>query len=74
MNTVLYVLADTVRRVALVLLPFMPESIAKLLDQLAVPEAARNFAAFDAALAPGTDLPAPQGVFPRFVEEKEGAA
>jgi methionyl-tRNA synthetase len=74
MNTVLYVLAETVRRIALMLLPFMPESIAKLLDQLAVPESARNFASFDVPLAPGTDLSAPQGVFPRFVEEKEGAA
>ena len=26
--------------------------------------------AFDAELAPGTSLPKPQGVFPRFVEAK----
>jgi methionyl-tRNA synthetase len=50
----------------------MPQSMAKLLDQLAVPEAARDFAALDTALKPGTSLPAPQGIFPRYVEE--GAA
>ncbi len=72
MATVLAVLVDVVRRLAILLQPFMPQSIAGLLDQLAVPEAARAFAAFDTVLAAGTPLPAPQGVFPRFVEE--GAA
>ena len=46
--------------------------MARLLDQLAVSPAARDFAALDTALAPGTALPPPQGIFPRYVEE--GAA
>ena len=50
--------------------PAMPESAAKLLDQLAVSPEARGFAAFDQALVPGTPLPAPQGVFPRYVEQE----
>lgn len=70
MGTVLYVLAELVRRVALLLQPFMPDSMARMLDQLAVPADQRTFAALtqDAALKAGTVLPAPQGVFPRYVE------
>lgn len=49
----------------------MPASMARLLDQLAVPADARGFAALDRALTPGTPLPAPSGVFPRYVEEGE---
>jgi methionyl-tRNA synthetase len=43
--------------------------MAKLLDQLAVPAAARSFAAWDQSLVPGTALPPPSGLFPRYVEE-----
>ncbi|HEX2117184.1 MAG TPA: methionine--tRNA ligase [Alphaproteobacteria bacterium] len=74
MSTVLYVLMETLRRLAILIQPFMPQSMAKLLDQLAVPEAARNFAALDKALLPGTGLPAAQGIFPRYVEEGAVAA
>ncbi|MHB1217434.1 MAG: methionine--tRNA ligase [Alphaproteobacteria bacterium] len=72
MDTVLYTLAETLRCVALVLQPFMPQAMGKLLDQLAVPADARSFASLNAkaALKPGTPLPPPQGIFPRFVEEK----
>ncbi len=70
MNTVLYVLAETVRRLGLLLQPVMPDSAARLLDQLALPAGARSFTAYgrDHALTPGTALPKPEGVFPRFVE------
>ena len=54
--------------------PYMPHSMAKLLDQLAVPANARDFATLDAALVPGIGLPAPQGIFPRYVEEGAVAA
>ncbi len=69
METVLYVLAETIRCVALLVQPFMPESMSKMLDQLAVPADQRTFAALtsDHALKAGTPLPAPQGVFPRYV-------
>jgi methionyl-tRNA synthetase len=69
MRTVLYVLADTVRQLALLTQPFMPNSSSKLLDQLAVPPDARSFASLGERLVPGTALPPPIGVFPRFVEE-----
>jgi methionyl-tRNA synthetase len=56
----------------------MPDSAGKILDQLAVPAGDRTFAGFDKELVPGIALPAPQGVFPRFVEPaqetKRGAA
>ena len=67
-DTVLWVLAETIRRVTLLVQPFMPDSTGKILDQLAVPAEARAFAAFDRELVSGTTLPKPQGVFPRFVE------
>ena len=72
MQTVLYVMAETVRRIALMLQPFMPGSAAKLLDLVAVPDDRRSFDAIGDALVSGTPLPAPQGVFPRYVEAKEG--
>jgi methionyl-tRNA synthetase len=68
MATVLWVLAETLRRLALLTQPFMPDASAKLLDLLAIPETERSFAALGAALAAGTALPAPAGIFPRHVE------
>lgn len=72
-DTVMWVLAETIRRVTLLVQPFMPDSTAKILDQLAVPAEGRAFADFDSELVPGTALPKPQGVFPRFVEPKAAA-
>ena len=69
MGTVLYVLAETVRILALVTQPFMPASCNRLLDQLGAGAEARSFAALPHRLAPGTILPKPEGIFPRFVEE-----
>ena len=68
MATVLYVVAETVRICAIAALPVMPESCNKLLDLLAVPEEKRHFQVTEAALVPGTELPSPQGVFPRYIE------
>jgi len=68
MGTVLYVVAEAVRRIAILMQPFMPESCGKLLDQLAVASDKRSFASLESALSGGTALPAPSGVFPRFVE------
>lgn len=68
MATVLRVLVDTLRIVATVLTPFMPDSMRRLLDQLGVAEDARTLATLDTSLPSGTTLPAPQGIFPRYVE------
>jgi methionyl-tRNA synthetase len=73
-DTVLWVLAETIRRVTLLVQPFMPDSAGRILDQLAVAAGDRTFAGFDKELVPGTALPAPQGVFPRFVEPAKAAS
>lgn len=72
MATVLYVLSETIRCLGLIVQPFMPESSAKILDQLSIPAGERDFTFLSAAhtLKPGTAIPAPQGVFPRIVEEE----
>lgn len=69
MASVLRVLVDVLRGVGTVLQPVMPGSMARLLDQLGVPEALRDLAALETALPGGTGLPAPAGIFPRYVEE-----
>jgi methionyl-tRNA synthetase len=68
MAEVLRVLADVLRVVATVLQPFMPGSMARMLDQLGVPADARTIADLAAPLPAGTALPEPHGVFPRYVE------
>ena len=68
MAAVLGVLADVIRAVATVLQPFMPGSMGRMLDQLAVPDDARSLASLSVPLPAGAALPAPQGVFPRHVE------
>ena len=73
MGTVLYTLAETLRHLAILVQPFVPGAARKLLDQLAVPQAARDFATLaETPLAPGTRLPKPEAIFPRFVEEAAG--
>ncbi|WP_449395825.1 methionine--tRNA ligase [Devosia riboflavina] len=73
MATVLYVTADTVRRIAIPMLAFVPASAARLLDQLAVPADQRTLsAALNAnSLLTNTDLPVPQGVFARLEKPAE---
>ncbi|SCY47954.1 methionine--tRNA ligase [Rhizobium sp. NFACC06-2] len=69
MGTVLYVTAEVVRQIGILLQPFMPESCGKLLDLVAAPADKRDFAALGEAgrLVPGTPLEAPKPVFPRYV-------
>lgn len=73
MEAVLYTTAELVRRIAILCQPFIPGSAGKLLDLLAVPAGERDFAHMveQHALIPGTPLPAPTGVFPRYVEQAE---
>ena len=70
MNTVLYVTAEVLRHVAILIQPVMPDSSAKLLDLLAVGEGERSFKYLNNsyALKIGTPLPTPQGIFPRYVD------
>lgn len=65
-RTVLYTTLETVRIAALLTQPVMPDSTATLLDLLGQPVDERTFAAVATRLAPGTALPRPVGVFPRY--------
>ena len=75
-GTILYVTAEVIRQVSLMAQPFMPTASGKLLDLLAVPAAERDFTALESGkrLASGVQLPAPQGVFPRYVEPETAEA
>ena len=71
METILYVTAEVVRQVAILAAPVMPQSARKLLDLLGpagrrahIQGAGRR----RAGSLPGTVLPEPTGVFPRYVE------
>jgi methionyl-tRNA synthetase len=69
-GTVLYVTAEVIRQVAILAQPVMPTGAAKLLDLLGVPATERDFAWLGGArrIAPGSTLPKPEPVFPRYVE------
>ena len=69
-GTILYVTAEVVRQLAILAQPAMPDATAKLLDLLGQAPDQRTFKALGAAhrLKPGITLPAPTGVFPRYVD------
>jgi len=69
--TVLYVLAEVIRHVGIMVQSLVPDTAARLLDQLVVPTDARDFDQLgrDGALVPGTMLPIPQPLFPRIEAE-----
>jgi methionyl-tRNA synthetase len=75
MGTILYVTAEVIRQVAILAQPFMPGSAKKLLDLLAVLDDQRDFSRLGGGqrLAPGSKLPAPAAVFPRYVEPEASA-
>jgi methionyl-tRNA synthetase len=75
MATVLYVLAEVIRNLGLIIQPFTPAAAQKILDQVAVPANQRDFSFIGEtyALKVGTALPVPAGVFPRILEEAAAA-
>lgn len=68
MDTVLYVLAEVVRVLGILIQPFTPESAGKILDQLKISEDQRDFSFIteEHALQSGTQIDKPEGVFPRL--------
>ena len=68
MAAVLAATLDATRRIVLLVQPVIPEASGMLLDQLGVSADARQFSDFDAIVMAGTQLPAPQGVFPRWTD------
>jgi methionyl-tRNA synthetase len=75
MGTILYVTAEVVRQVAILAQPATPIGAGKLLDLLGQGAEVRSFASLGEAgrLRPGTALPPPAGVFPRYVDPEEEA-
>ncbi len=69
-ETILAVTLETLRLVGLMTQPFMPVASAKLLDLLSVDPTCRDFTFMNAQahIEAGTPLPAPQAIFPRYVE------
>ena len=72
MADVLGVLLETIRQVAILLQPIMPNSAEQLLDQLKVKSDERNFDRLGGAdrLIAGRKIDKPSGVFPRFNEDE----
>lgn len=68
MYEVLYIISEVIRHIAILLLAFMPDSMNKLLDQLAVDNNQRYFKNLTKiyALTPNISLPTPEGIFPRL--------
>jgi methionyl-tRNA synthetase len=73
-KTVLYVTAEVVRQIAILAQPAMPEAMTKMLDILAIPADARDFAALATRIKAGTQLPPTSPVFPRYVEPVDPSA
>jgi methionyl-tRNA synthetase len=76
METVLYVTAEVLRQISILIQAVVPDSAARLLDLLGVPAEQRQYAQLgpDGRLVPGTTLPPPAGVFPRYLETEAPAA
>ena len=68
MESVLYSLLETIRRLAILMQPVVPDSAGRMLDQLGVAADSRDFSCLGAGhrLQAGAALPAPSPVFPRF--------
>lgn len=73
MMEVLYTILESIRYIAILLIPFIPDSANKLLSQLGVKEEMRNFMFLDqrGALIPGSKIELPTPLFPRFIEKNE---
>ena len=71
MAEVLAVLAETIRQIAILIQPFMPQSSQIILDQLGVDTAKRDFSVIGGRgrLASGHQIDKPSPVFPRYIEE-----
>lgn len=74
MNTVLYVTAEAVRQLAILIQPITPDAMDVLLPQMGIGHDARSFESLgpDHRIKPGLKIPKPQGVFPRFQPLEDG--
>jgi methionyl-tRNA synthetase len=70
MSTVLYVLAEVIRCIAIIMQPVTPASAGKMLDQIGVGPDARTFEHIVKTLKGGEKINEPKGVFPRIADDK----
>lgn len=72
MATVLYVLAETIRCLGILVQPVVPDAAGRLLDQLKIESSDRSYdrLADEHKMNPGTPIDKPEGVFPRIVEDE----
>jgi len=70
MGTVLWTAAEALRMIGILAQPFVPAAAAKLLDLLGRQPDERNLANAGPShrLGPGSALPSPEPIFPRYVE------
>ncbi len=66
MNSVLYMAAESIRLIGILLEPFIPKCSNKILDLLNVDKSERNFTALNNSLSFGHEVKAPKPVFPRL--------
>ncbi|WP_336279275.1 methionine--tRNA ligase [Bartonella sp. CB175] len=70
--TVLYITVEILRRIGIMLLPFIPQSAAKILDSLAIPKEDRLLCHISSSkIQEDIDLPPPQPIFPRYIIKKD---
>jgi len=67
--TVLYVTLEVLRIVSILVQPVLPGSAGRILDQLG--QTGRTFTDIATPITPGLPLPAPEPVFPKYVEPKD---
>ena len=72
MATVLYVVMEVLRKIAILYQPLIPTAANKILDQLEVPKTERTFDHLDSCpLRIGASIGKPEGIFPRIEVSKE---
>jgi methionyl-tRNA synthetase len=73
MATVLYVAAEVIRNIAILIRPFISTSSDKLLDMLRISDSDRDFDCLGERhrIKPGTKIEQPKGLFPRINLEKD---
>ncbi len=75
MACVLYITAESLRQIAILTQPFMPQAMSDLLDQLGVEQGDRSFSSLGPGhrIMPGKIIIKPRPIFPRYVEVADGS-
>ena len=73
MKTILYVLTESIRHISIVMQPFIPNAMQKVLDYLSIPKEMRDFSKLNDKfqITAGTKIIKPKAIFPRLDEAKE---